>query len=176
MQDRRPLRDQPWDKTADAAAADNFFDIAKQAFPAFDRPLRRPEIGFVEDQLQRLFIGFVKSLAKCGHKPPARGAAAQCRKIDNRDERLGGDEMSEGGTHFGGDRHIGVFAAKDDDGKAGCGAVSAGAQAPPDAEGIDNRDSRAAIEQSLDKSLGGVGFARARGANDGDPAVEGIKR
>ena len=64
VHDRRPLRDQPRDKTADAAAADNFFDIAEQAFPAFDRPLRRPEIGFVEDQLQRLFVGFVKSFGK----------------------------------------------------------------------------------------------------------------
>ena len=84
--------------------------------------------------------------------------------------------MAEGGTHFGGDRHIGVSAAKDDDRIAGCGAVGAGAQSPPHAERIDDRDARAAIEQSLDESLGGVGFAGARGADDGDPPIEGAER
>jgi hypothetical protein len=42
VHDGRALRDQLRDETARAAAAHDFFDMAEKAFPAFDRPLRRP--------------------------------------------------------------------------------------------------------------------------------------
>src|SRR3954454_7332542 len=50
VDDRRPLRDQPRDKAAHAAAAHDLLDMPEQAFAAFDPPLRRPQIRLVEDE------------------------------------------------------------------------------------------------------------------------------
>lgn len=83
-----------------------------------------------------------------------------------------GDHAAEGCAGIGRDRDVGVAAAEHDHGIAGGGAVGAGAQSPPHPERIDDRDVRAALEQPLDESLGGVGLAGAGGADDGDAIVE----
>src|SRR5437868_14044027 len=54
------------------AAADDFLDVAEQAFPAFDRTLRRPQIGFVENEVERFLVAFVEGLGKRRHKAAAR--------------------------------------------------------------------------------------------------------
>jgi hypothetical protein len=81
-----------------AAAPNDFFYMAVEAFPAFDRPLRRPQIRFVEDQMQRFLISFVKRLGKGGHETPACCAAAEIRQIDDADEYLAGDHPPERGA------------------------------------------------------------------------------
>src|SRR5215472_17593013 len=55
--------------------AHDFFDMTEKAFPAFDRTLRHPQIGFVENEVERLFIAFVERLAKRRHKTAACRAA-----------------------------------------------------------------------------------------------------
>jgi hypothetical protein len=37
----RPLRDEPRNEAAHAAAADDFLDVTEKAFPTLNRPLRR---------------------------------------------------------------------------------------------------------------------------------------
>jgi len=64
-----------------------------------------------------------------------------------------------------------VAAAEDDDGITGCGSIGAGAQSPPDPEGIDDCYTGAAVEQELDESFG-VGVPRTGGADNGDAVVE----
>jgi hypothetical protein len=81
--------------------------------------------------------------------------------------------MPESSAHFGGDRDVGVAAAEHDDGITGRAAVGACAQSPPDAKRIDDRYARAAVEQSLDESLCGIGLARPGGADNRDAVVEG---
>ena len=66
MHHGRALRDQPWNETPYTAAADDFFDMAEQTFPAFDRPLRRPQIGFVPAVNQFAEDGFPRSGAASG--------------------------------------------------------------------------------------------------------------
>jgi hypothetical protein len=170
------LCDQPWDETAHAAAADDFFDMTEKAFPAFDRTLRRPQIGFVENEVERLFIAFVERLAKRHHETAACRAAAEFGEIDDTGERFAGNDAAKCCAHVGGDRHVGMAAAEDDDGITGCRAVGAGAQSPPDAEGINDRYARAAVDQALDESLGRIGLARTGGADDDDAVVEGFGR
>jgi hypothetical protein len=170
----RALRDQPRDKTAHAAAAHDFFDVAEKTFPAFDRPLRRPQIGFVEDEMQRLLVGFVQRFAESRHETPARRIAAELGEIDDGDKGFASDHMPKRGAHIGGHRHVGMAPAKDDNGITGCGSVGAGAQAPPDAKGVDDGNMRTGIEQALDESLCRIGLARPGGAYNRDAVVEGV--
>jgi hypothetical protein len=51
-------------------------------------------------------------------------------------------------------------------------AGRAGAQSPPHAKRINNRDPDSGIEQPLDKTLGRVGLARTGGANNRDAVIE----
>jgi hypothetical protein len=69
-----------------------------------------------------------------------------------------------------------VLAAEHDDRIAGGAAVGARAQTPPDAEGVDDRNSRARAKEALDKPLRGICLARPCGADDRDPVVERIGR
>ena len=149
--------------------------MAEEAFPAFDRPLRRPQIGLVEHEVQRLLVRLVKRFGKRRHETPARGIAAELGEIDDAGESFAGDHPAERGAHLGGDRHVGMAAAKHDDRITGCAAVGARAQSPPHAERIDDRHPRAAVEQPFDKSLGRVGLARAGGADDRDPVIKRLK-
>ena len=72
VHDGGALGDEPRNETAHAAAADDFLDVAEQAFPAFDRTLRRPQIGFVENEVERFLVAFVEGLGKRRHKAAAR--------------------------------------------------------------------------------------------------------
>jgi hypothetical protein len=74
-----------------------------------------------------------------------RRAAAELGEIDHAGKRLGGDEPAQRRAHLGLDRHIGMAAAEHHDRIAGRMAVSAGAQSPPDAERIDDRDACAGV-------------------------------
>jgi hypothetical protein len=56
------------DEAAYAAAPNDFLNMAEEAFPAFDRSLWRPQIGFVEDEMQRLFVGSFRTAPR--QKPP----------------------------------------------------------------------------------------------------------
>ena len=87
-----------------------------------------------------------------------------------------GDQPAEGRAHVGRDRHVGMAAAEHDDRIAGVRAVGAGAQSPPHAERIDDRDPRAGLEQPLDKALCRIGLARTGGADNRDPVVERRRR
>jgi hypothetical protein len=82
------------------------------------------------------------------------------------------DEPPKRRAHLGGDQHVGVAAAKHHDRIAGRGAVGARAQTPPHAERIDDHHQRAALKKPLDESLGRIGLARTRCADDRDPVVE----
>jgi hypothetical protein len=75
----RPLGDQPRDEAPHATAPDDLFDVTEEAFPTFDRPLWRPQIRFIEDEMQRLLVRLVKRLSKGAHETPAGRAAAQIR-------------------------------------------------------------------------------------------------
>jgi hypothetical protein len=174
VHDRRPLRDQPRDETAHAAAPDDFLDMAEETLPAFDRPLRRPQIGLVEHEMQRLVIRLVQRFGKSRHEAPARGVAAELRQIDDTDQRFSGNQAAESRPHFGGDRHIGMTAAKHYNRIAGGAAVGACPQSPPHPKRIHDRDTRAHFEQPLDKALGCVGLARAGGADDRYALIKSI--
>jgi hypothetical protein len=138
-------------------------------------PLRRPQISLVEHQVQRLLIRFVQRFGKGRHEAPARRVAAKLGEIDNARQSRTGDEPAECGAHLGGDRHVSVFAAKDDDKIAGFAAVGARAQPPPHAERIDDRHPRTAVEQPFHESLGRVGLARPGGADDRNPIIERLR-
>src|SRR5215213_3936192 len=88
VDDRRPLRDQPRDKASHAAAAHDLLDMTEQAFPAFDRPLRCPQIRLVENQVQRFLIGLVDRFGKGRHEAAARRVAAEFGQVDDRGQRL----------------------------------------------------------------------------------------
>jgi hypothetical protein len=149
-------------------------DMAEETLPAFDRPLRRPQIGLVENEVQRLFIRLVQRFGKCRHETPARGITAELGEIDDANERFSGNQPAEGRPHFGGDRHVGVATAKHHDRIAGGAAVGAGAQAPPHTERIHNCDTRAHLEQPFDKALGRIGLARAGSADDRDTVIKSV--
>jgi hypothetical protein len=102
----------------------------------------------------------------------ARGTAAELGEIDDAGKRFAGNDPAECRAHGGGDRHVGVAAAEDDDGITGGGSIGTGAQSPPDPEGIDDRYTGASVEQALDESFGGIGLPRTGGADDGDAVVE----
>jgi hypothetical protein len=145
-------------------------------FPPFDRPLRRPQIGLVENEVQRLLVRFVQRFGKRRHEAPARRIAAELGKIDHARQSRTGDEPTEGGADIGGDRHVGVFAAKHDDRVTSRAAVGAGAQSPPHAEWIHDHHPCAATQQPFDESLRRVGLARPGGTDDCDPVVERVRR
>jgi hypothetical protein len=144
--------------------------MPQKAFPAFDRPLRRPQIGLVEHKVQRFLIRLVKRFGECRHETTARRATAELREIDDTGQCLTGDHPAKCRALFGRDRHIGMAAAEYHDRIAASAAVGARAQSPPHAEGIDDRYPRASIKQPLDKALRCVGLARAGGADDRDPS------
>jgi hypothetical protein len=170
----RALRDQPRDETTYAAAPDDFLDMPEETLPPFDRPLRRPQIGLVEDEVQRLLVRLVERFGKSRHEPSARRVAAELGEIDDTGERLACDYAAECGARLGDDRHVGMLPAEHHDGIAGGAAVGARPQPPPHAERIDDRHPSADIEQPLDKALRGIGFARAGGTDDRDPVIEGV--
>lgn len=85
------------------------------------------------------------------HEAPPRRVAAEFGEVDDAGERPVRDQTAESIAGLGGDRHIGMAAAKDDDRKARGVAVAAGAQPPPHPKRIDNGDPRARFQQSLDK-------------------------
>jgi hypothetical protein len=58
--------------------------MPEQPLPAFDRPLRRPQIRFVEDKMQRFLIRLVDRFGKGRHELPACRIAAEFGKIDDR--------------------------------------------------------------------------------------------
>ena len=64
MHHGRPLSYQPWDESARAAAADDLLDMAEETLLALNGALRRPEIRFVEHEMQRLLVCLVKRLGK----------------------------------------------------------------------------------------------------------------
>jgi hypothetical protein len=103
-------------------------DMAEEAFPAFDRPLRRPQIGPVEDEVQRLLVRLVERFGKSRHEPSARRVAAELREIDDTSERLASDYTAERGARLGGDRHVGMLPAEHHDRIAGSAAVGTRAQ------------------------------------------------
>ena len=122
--------------------------------------------------MQRLLVRFVKRFRERRHETPACRAAPELRKVDDADQRFSGDHPAERATHLRRDRHIGMIAAKHDDGITGRAAVGARAQSPPDTERIHNRHPRAAIKQLLDESLSRVSLARAGGADDRNTVVK----
>ena len=97
--------------------------MAEEAFPAFDRPLRRPQIGPVEDEVQRLLVRLVERFGKSRHEPSARRVAAELREIDDTSERLASDYTAERGARLGVDRHVGMLPAEHHDRIAGSAAV-----------------------------------------------------
>jgi len=131
VHDGRALRDEPWDEAAHAAAAHDFLDVTQKTFPAFDRPLRRPQIRLVEHKVQRLLVCLVEGFGKCGHEAPACGIAAEIGEIEDAGECFFCDKPAERTAHFGGDWHIGVFPAEYHDRIAGRAAVGTCTQPPP---------------------------------------------
>lgn len=139
-------------------------------------PLRRPQIGFVEHEVKRPLIRLVKSFEKGCHKASPRRVAAEFGEIDDTGERLSRDHAAKRGAHHSGNRHVGMTTVEHHDRIAGGAAVGARAQSPPHAERIDDRHTRADIEQPLDKTFGRIGLARAGGADDCDPVIESFGR
>ncbi len=93
---------------------------------------------------------------------------AELGHVHHAGERVGGDQVAEGGAHARSKCHVGVPAAEHHHGIGrGRETVGAHAQAPPHPERIDDADARALLNQALDQALGGVGLARPRGAHDG---------
>jgi hypothetical protein len=160
---------------AHTAAADDFLDVTQEAFPAFDRPLRRPKIRLVENEVQRLLVRLVQRFGERRHEAPARGIAAEFGEVDNARQSRAGDELAELRRHLGGDRHVGVFAAKHHDRIAGFAAVGAGAHPHQTPSGSMIRHPRAAVEQPFDEPLGRVGLARPGRADDRNPVIERLK-
>ncbi len=117
----------------------------------------------------------VDRLGKCRHKLPAYRIAAEFGEIDNRGQRLPGNQLPERRSPISGDRHVRMTSSEYDDRIAAL-ACRAGAQFPPDAEGIDNRDPGSGIKQPLDEAFGRVGLARTGGTDNGDAVVKRRRR
>ena len=177
MHHRRALGDQPGDEAPHAAAAHDLLDPAQEQLRIRQRSLRRPQVGLVQHQVQRLAVRLVERLGERRHEPAQGRAATQLRKVHHAGEqRVLADQAAEGGAHAVIDVHVGVAAAEHHDGVARCSTVGRGAQSPPHAERVQDAHAPALVQRPLDQALGRVGFARTRGADDRHAFVQRRER
>ena len=117
---------------------------------------------FAED-VDRLLIALVETVRKSGRhlRLLAFGHAADTQdEVDAVIDQDVGQQLA--GRDGGLERQVGVPAAEDVHFLAAlAGAVRAGLQAPPDVDGIQDRDRDARIDELLSKARGGTGLAGA---------------
>jgi hypothetical protein len=160
VEHRGALRDEGHPEAAGAASADEVLDGAEESLGALLGALRRERVGLVEHEVQRLAVAAVQLLGEVGHESHLAGLSEQAEVEDEADAVVD-DEVGDDAAGGLFERRVAVVAAEDDDRQAGALAGRAGAQAPPDADGVADDDGELLLEHLLGHHAGGVGLADA---------------
>jgi hypothetical protein len=81
------------------------------------------------------------------------------------------NQMTKSSAHAFVEFDVRVASTEHHHGIAWRGTVSTSPQTPPHPERIHDADPSASLKQPFDTALGGIGFARSRGADDGHALV-----
>src|SRR5581483_4471480 len=116
VEHRRSLRDQPGNKSANAAATDDVFHMAEQDLVACLRLLRSKQVRLVDDKVERLSASFsINRLEEGDHEAAFRGSAGHLRQIDDAALRHGRGGFADQRTRLLIERKVGMIAAEDHD-------------------------------------------------------------
>ena len=128
--------------------------------------MRRPHIGFVENDMQRLAGGMLIERGQEREHEAALGClGAELAQIEDAAFLHAGDRLADQRAGMFGQRQIAMRAAEDRHVIAGrVFAVGSEPQAPPHAKRIRDDDARTFRQQPLDAAHSVVRFARASGA------------